>query len=91
VNSSFVTDTFVSNGTVFVFDGQTDGVLSASVEMVEGAAPDEEMQETLFYHDRGSFRAMHLEGLKNQAKSISGSFLPRRYRFLTHVKSSIVS
>ena len=91
VNSSFVTDTFVSNGTVFVFDGQTDGVLSASVEMVEGAAPDEEMQETLFYHDRGSFRAMHLEGLKNQAKSISGSFSPATLPLLNGMSSQVSS
>ena len=88
VNSSFVTGAFVSGETVYVFDGTTDGVLSASVEVVAGTTP-EEMQETLFYHDRGSFRVMNLEGLEDQAESISGSFSPATLPLLNGMTSQV--
>lgn len=42
VNGVFVTDSFSKNGTVYIFDGSTDDVLSAGVEMVldpSGEAP----------------------------------------------------
>ena len=89
MNSSFATDTFVSGETVYVFDGLMDGVLSASVEVVAGTTPDEEMQETLFYHDRGSFRVMNLETLEDQAESISGSFSPATLPLLDGMTSQV--
>ena len=88
VNSSFATDTFVSGETVYVFDGTTDDVLSASVEVVAGTTP-EEMQETLFYHDRGSYKVMNLETLEDQAESISGSFSPATLPLLDGMTSQV--
>lgn len=71
VNAPFATDTFVSGETVYVFDGTTDGVLSASVGIASGSS-----SETLFHHDRGSFEVSFREGLPDQANSLSGSFSP---------------
>jgi len=88
VNAPFATDMFVSGETVYVFDGTTDGVLSASVEVVAGTTP-EEMQETLFYHDRGSYKVMNLETLEDQAESISGSFSPATLPLLDGMTSQV--
>lgn len=71
VNAPFATDTFVSGETVYVFDGTTDDVLSASVGIASGSS-----SETLFHHDRGSFEVSFREGLPDQANSLSGSFSP---------------
>lgn len=73
VNGSFVTDTFVSDDTVYIFDGLTDGVLTAAVEVVSDSSSDSPL-DTLFYHERGSFEASSLEGLTDQTESISGGF-----------------
>jgi hypothetical protein len=55
--------------TVFVFDGATDDVLAASVEVVPEPSLD-----ALFYHERGSFEASYLEGLPDQTENVSGTF-----------------
>jgi len=74
VNGPFVTDTFVSENVVYVFDGLTDDILTATVEII--GSPGSSLLDALFYHEWGSLKISSLEWLDNQTESISGGFSP---------------